>query len=343
MIYYTLFYLVLNALIAFDKIVKGKAGLYALLVVSFLFSALRYDAGYDYFNYLGLILYETGFAIERVEYFNRLIISISRELNFPQFFFIVSSLLYVLFMAKGLMENKALNALSVSIFLLYVGCYLASFDIIRQMVAAAIIFYGATVFFKKKYMLGCACYLFGMGFHKSSIIFFFIIAVAFLFRKKQNLLCYVLILIASSLSTQLLVNMLERFGFYYHYIEAGGSETGGKIYLLVLLSLLMLYFLARVVRVESEAFWRAFNLFFVGVALYTALIPFGYFVTRITYYFFPWFAVAFGLLYQESAVNKRVVFVSGYTLSSMTFFAMLYVSMGDPRNPLLNYSFYFMD
>src|SRR5690554_2355035 len=102
MIYYSIFYILINGLFGLSKVIKSNFFIFLSIFIAFLFSALRYNAGYDFFNYYHLVAFEEGASFERLEIFNRYLILMSRWMDFPQFYFIATSGIYVFFMTKGL-------------------------------------------------------------------------------------------------------------------------------------------------------------------------------------------------------------------------------------------------
>lgn len=342
MIYFFGFYIVILINFILSKFVQKRFFLYLAVITAFLFSALRFDAGYDYFNYLDLIMYADGFSYERLEVFNQYLITIARQINHPQIYFIVTSFLYVLFMVLGLKANNSFGVLSLSFVFFCIGFYLTSFDIIRQMVAVAIGFYGASLIFNNRLFLGVLFFALAYGFHRSAMVLLAIAVVGLLFSRKFNLFVYIIVFILGTLSSFLLIELVKSVGFYSSYIERGGNNTGFGVFLFLISLLICMFIWAKITCEESPDFWRAFNIFFVGVVVYAALLPFGYFVTRITYYNLPWLAVAFSLLYKNSRYYKSMIAANIFIVVSFSYFFSLYVTLDNPRIPLANYSFYFL-
>ena len=158
MAYYVFFYIFSGFLFFLNKLLKSNLYLYFLLFFAFLFSALRYDAGYDFFNYLDLIQNEENAGFQRLEFINKLIITYSRKFEFSQLYYIVTSFFYILFMALGFKQAKNFNVITISSMLFFIGSYLTAFDIIRQMVSVAIIFYATLLYINKKFFLVFYCF-----------------------------------------------------------------------------------------------------------------------------------------------------------------------------------------
>lgn len=342
MAYYLFFYMFTTILLLMESVSKNKILLILVLISAFFFSALRFDAGYDYFSYLNLIVFETGVSFDRLEFLNKPIILISRKFQIPQIYFIITSFIYIYAMALGLKESKSFTGISLLLLLFFVGSYLSSFDIVRQMVAASIIFYATSLVINKKYIASGFLFLIAMGFHKSSIIYLIILTFVFFFKKERSFIFYTIFLASSLLLLNPIISILASRNFYYSYIESGGNESGNNIYILIVFYFFTLLILAKLINIKLELFWKALNLFFLGVILYTVFLPYGYFVTRISYYLIPWSFVAWSLLYETTIKNKRFIYIIIFLISSFSYFIALYISSFNPRDPLLNYSLFFL-
>lgn len=342
MIYYSVFYAFIMYLVFFSESYRNRRVLYIAAAAAFVFSALRYDAGYDYFSYVHLILYETGASLERLEYLSKALMLISRKAEMPQLFFAVTSFIYVFFTVSALRKNDEFTSVSLMVLLFFIGCYLTSFDIVRQMVAVSIIFYAVTIFLSGRIYLSLVCFMLAFGFHKSALIYFPILFFFYFNQRERAAAVYIAIVLASAVLTGPAVSILKYFDLYYGYIEAGGSEGGYKIYLLVLFFWMSLLLFAKAIKVDDRLFWMSFNLFFFGIVLYTILLPYGYVITRLTYYLFPWAAVAWSRLFFHASRTRNSVFIFVFLISSFTYFAILHFSSLNPKNPMLNYGFYFL-
>lgn len=342
MIYYISFYFISIILLLLNEIYKSKIFIYILLIISFVFSALRYDAGYDYFSYLNLITYGKNFSFENIEFLNKYLIEISRYLSYPQAYYIITSFIYILFMSLGFYNLNKLDSITIVMFIFFIGSYLTSFDIIRQMVAVSIIFYATTNLIRKKYIISIFFSFVAYGFHRSSIAFIPIILFFYFFsQKKYGLLTYFSFFIISILSSNFIIEILEITGFYYSYISSGGNDTGEKTYLMLCFIVFALFVLSKT-KEQTKFFWISFNLFFLGFLAYTIFLPFGYFATRISYFLFPWGFVAWSELISNSKNNKIPLKIFIYIFSTSIFFLTLYISSFATENPYLNYSFYFL-
>lgn len=344
MFYYVGFYMLTSTLFIFNNVLKNKVFIWSVVLVAFLFSAFRYDAGYDFFSYLKLIEYERGPSFQRLEIFNKIIMDFSRNLDYPQLYFIFTSFIYILFMALGFRRAQNFNAITVSSMLFFIGAYLTSFDIVRQMVAVSIVFYAMTLLMTRSMLFGFLLILLAAGFHKSAFLFLGLpIYYMVVGSKKFNIIMYFIAILIALVSTQLLIIISQKTNLYTNYFVTGGNETGGKIYLMLLVYTFSLLFFSEVCKTSSKKFWQYFNLFFLGVLIYTALLDYGYFATRIAYFLFPFGFLAWSELIKSSSTNKLIMSMYVYLFSSLIFFLTLYVSASSDIVPLLNYRFYFFN
>ena len=137
--------------------------------VLFVFSAVRYDVGFDFMAYSELIQEGEGFNLIRIEPIERLLIMISHNYC-PQFIFMVNSFVIVYF-TKWALERKSVNvSISTMAFLCFPLMFTNSFSIIRFWSALAIVFYASTLISDKKYIKFFFLVVLAMGFHKASII-----------------------------------------------------------------------------------------------------------------------------------------------------------------------------
>lgn len=342
MIYYSVFAALSLFLLVFHEIHERKWLLYILLFLAFLFSALRYDAGYDYFSYYNYMMSVEGARFNDLEFFNKHLTDLAIKYEAPQFYFFVTSLLYVSFMALGFNRLNRLDSITLVMFVFFIGSYLTSFDIIRQMVAVSIVFYATARLVSKSYLSSIFFAVIAYGFHRSAVIFIIIfLFVIILSNRKYRFVIYAAAFAASFFMLDVVAAVLNYFDLYSSYINRGGNDTGGKIYLMLCFMVLALLFFSRRGEV-TDRFWVYFNLFFLGFLIYTVFLPYGYFVTRISYFLFPWGFVAFSELIESVDKNKWFLKVGVYAFSLLIFCLTLYMSSSLPREPYLNYNFYFM-
>ncbi len=135
---------------------------YFTIIVLILFSGLRYQVGYDYDAYLGIMKYPTDWSINRLEPFERFLIKYCVQTKFYQLFFIVNSFITIWCIWGGLNNLKKCGtitniSISILIFLTAPLMFLQSFSIVRHWTALSIVFYGSTWLLRGKMLNFIIC------------------------------------------------------------------------------------------------------------------------------------------------------------------------------------------
>mgnify|MGYP000566093088 CR=1 FL=1 len=138
------------------RIMKGVKvhGYTAAFIVIFGFCALRFDVGYDYSMYYGLIEGNFKFyndQINRIEFLSRQLILFSNYSGFYQFFFVISSFVITFFFYKTIKKNSSDIWLSILIFISFPIFFFVSLSIVRQYMAVAILFYSFNFIKQRKF------------------------------------------------------------------------------------------------------------------------------------------------------------------------------------------------
>ena len=104
-------------------------------------SALRYNVGYDYENYMALITGEADeHSFERLEWTSKMLMEFSRSLECPQFYFIITSLLIICPFAYIFYKESEDFCLSALLFYSLPIFFLSSLSLVRQSVACSFVF-----------------------------------------------------------------------------------------------------------------------------------------------------------------------------------------------------------
>ena len=195
----------------------------------FLVAALRYGIGADYFSYIHIFqLAEIG-IFPKIEFlFNFTNLAIAYVGLSEQWFFIVCAALFCFFTYRAIFEESPYPVLSVFL-LLGMYFFLASLNIVRQMVGASILLFGIKFIISgelKKYVL---CVIAAFGFHFSCILFlpFYWLRNFKMTRKK---VIFLSILVVAALSTNILDNIIFNIMPLFnveHYI--GSKYDDGKV------------------------------------------------------------------------------------------------------------------
>ena len=134
----TIPYLLLLGLLMINMKINSKASNNLCFFIIFIFSAIRYNVGFDFMMYLDILKNDPYY--DRFEFFEYLLQRLAAETYIP-LFFIINSFITVYFV-KGAIENLSTNV-SISLFAFF--CipllYTHSFSIIRFWAGVSILFY----------------------------------------------------------------------------------------------------------------------------------------------------------------------------------------------------------
>lgn len=160
-------YIILFLVVALNLFINTKGSNKIVFFILFIFSAIRYDVGYDYMSYYNTILFHPEY--DRFELFESWFVRISNH-YFIQLFYIINSFITVYCVKWGterLSKNVSLSAL---IFLCFPLLYTHSFSVIRFWTAVSIVFLASSFLFNKKPLWYLALVILSIGFHKSAIV-----------------------------------------------------------------------------------------------------------------------------------------------------------------------------
>lgn len=145
--YYFLFSVVCIWLSLLYLLHPHRVFLWLFVLVITAFSSLRFDAGFDYFNYIDII---EGYNDATLEPASKLAVELARVFNENQLFFFINSLVYVLSLAFGLHNFRALSLISLLLLSFGPLSLLTSFNLVRRYSAIALIFIAFSLFQNKK-------------------------------------------------------------------------------------------------------------------------------------------------------------------------------------------------
>lgn len=162
-------YLVLCLLCLYSAIKNERLFYQFTFILVFIFTAIRYGIGYDYFNYVEIIMEYDIKNLSFFEWISQLLYYISKK-TFPQVFFIINSFicLYpIYFVAKKSSINPAFVFFSFMMIPLF---YLESLSIVRYSSALSLVFLSFYYFDKKQYFKYLLLCIIAGGIHTSGYI-----------------------------------------------------------------------------------------------------------------------------------------------------------------------------
>ncbi len=268
----TIPYLLLLGLLMINMKINSKASNDLCFFVLFVFSAIRYDVGYDYMMYLNILKYNPDY--DRFEFLEYLLQRFAAQTYIP-IFFIVNSFITVYF-AKWAIEKLSVN---VSISLLAFFClpllYTHSLSIIRFWSGVSVLFYATTFIYEKKWIHFAFFYIISYFLHGSMVVgILFIPLVLFKISRIAN----IILLIFSFVGGEFVLNRLlgssladygilgERLNYYANIGDTESAMT--KIpYLYLAIDILFLFLWTRNKNKSSAVLHKYITIFNIGVCI----------------------------------------------------------------------------
>lgn len=222
---------------------QQKASYYFFLVL-FLFSALRFDVGWDYMHYRISIENDDYKDVTRFEWLEQQLAFLSQILNFPQLFFIVNSFFTFLFLYLGIKNLSTKYSIS---YLVYLGLpifFFSGLSLVRFTLTLSIVFWAYGFLLEKKILKFILVIILSFFIHKSSLIALLLIPLFYFpLNRIVNFSIFIVSLFISStkvISSLLNNSYLMAFEIaddFKNYAE-GGEDFGGFHKLPILLSLI---------------------------------------------------------------------------------------------------------
>lgn len=265
-------YLFILGLLIINLRFNKKASNNLCFFVLFVFSAIRYDVGYDYMMYLNILKYNPDY--DRFEFLEYLLQRFAAQTYIP-IFFIVNSFITVYF-AKWAIEKLSVN---VSISLLAFFClpllYTHSLSIIRFWSGVSVLFYATTFIYEKKWIHFAFFYIISYFLHGSMVVgILFIPLVLFEISRIAN----IILLIFSFVGGEFVLNRLlgssladygilgERLNYYANIGDTESAMT--KIpYLYLAIDILFLFLWTRNKNKSSAVLHKYITIFNIGVCI----------------------------------------------------------------------------
>lgn len=215
------------------KISNQRKASYYLFFILFLFSALRYDVGWDYWNYRIAIEDNDYYNIVRYEWLEQQLAFLCQKLNFPQLFFIVNSYLTFLFLYLGINKQSTNYSISYLTYLCIPIFFFSGFAVVRFSLALSVIFWAYSFLLDKKPLHFIFVLIVTFFIHKSSLIALLLIPLYYFpLNRTINIGVFVASLFISStnvISSLLNNNFLMAMSVaddFKNYAE-GGEDFGG--------------------------------------------------------------------------------------------------------------------
>ena len=344
MIFYILLFLVVSILLYYQKKTNNnKYGKYVYILLFFV-SAFRFDVGFDFMMYWD-VLTVTNIDFEKFhngnyELGNILLFKISRLTGFPQLFFIFTSFIIIYLVYETLKSYSSDFAISTMFFLSLPIFFFNSLGIVRQFVAIAIVFYGVRYLLTKEYIKFAIIIIIASLFHKSAIVSF-MLPILFLQRVKFSLVFYLLAIIISFFGSTL-ISYVASFILPDYYVKFYISQklgVGGDKLLLLFQLIAFLFLLIPFKKLETPALFYL-NSFYLGVAFWGALAPFGHAGMRGALYFTIFILLIIPEVIKIIPFGKKLVKESLYVVTLLFYVLTLFLGIKNPnKDPNIPYRF----
>lgn len=195
-----------------------------VFIVLGLISGFRYNVGTDFSSYQMLIYQVSQGRDSHAEVGFEIITRLLLFFGFSdQGVFLFFSILTILFFYLGIRYYYSKTSFFKPVFyiMFIIFIYFSSFNVIRQILAASILFYATKYIFNKSFFKYSIFVLLAMSFHFSSFIFFILY---FVVKKEYSKLSFSIVLIFSTIlsTTNSISKILETIVYRFPIIDLGG-------------------------------------------------------------------------------------------------------------------------
>jgi hypothetical protein len=262
---------------------KFNLMMYISIIVIILFSAIRYDVGWDYMAY-----YET-IELNRItnillnhEYITIFLINIARKVGFPQLYFIINSVITISFITITIKRYSKDYWVSIFFFVTFPLFYLNSLSVIRNFTAIAIIFYGIKYIENKKIFKYLLLVIVASFIHKSAIIAIaFYLVRNFKFKRDVYMALILITPLISNLLSFIIITFLPAYSVYTNVVT---TQQGTKAILIIVFVAFATIILKDRLSQQTENFNIYFNIYFIGVCIYLSFYRQGTLGHRLSLY-----------------------------------------------------------
>lgn len=306
--------------------------LYFFVIVA-LISAIRYDIGYDYINYLDIIIgnYDYDVAYDRLEFLPKFMINLSRSTQFSQLFFIITSILIIGGVAYFINKESNNKKMSILIFMCIPLFFWSSLSIIRQMMAVTFgLLMIKNVFDENKYK-SIFYFLLAILSHNSAyILILTFLAKKIKFKKYVYLILFVLSFALYPLFYKLLANYGNFFLFEHAllYVDLNEDLKGNtSIWILFNVIFLLLYIILYEAKKLDKQNSYYFNIFFIGIVLFNVFSPVAVLAGRLSIYFtISLIVILPNLVQKKSGLTKSLFTIGVYIVGVMLYIYTIFLA-----------------
>lgn len=343
MVSYGVFWLLLSFSLLLSLKKRTRQISYQLtFIILFLFSALRFDVGYDYEVYYRIISkskFDYITSIDNMEFFNRKIIYLVQFFNAPELYFIITSFIIIFLFWYTIKKESKIFMISILIFASMPVFYTASFGEIRQYVATSIIFFGFKYIKENKLLKYCGIVLIAVLFHTSAVIGIFIYFLKFLKLKRIH---YIILLITANFMDKYVYIIIKIIlPKYIEYLDRKLGTGGDKMLILYMVLGLMFLFIMEKLIAENKINQFYLNNFYIGLFLLISLSDFGGVVKRGSIYFILFLPLLIAEI--GYVLKKKIFLLIVYMITTSLFMVTIWLGYKNPtKDPLTPYRIFFI-
>ena len=264
-------YLIVFIIIIYGIKYKSKYNNNIIYFSLFVFSAFRYDVGFDYLGYLHTIVAGKYYEVERYEIGQRILLLLSRN-TFTQLFFIINSLICIYFFKFAIDRLSPNIAISALAFFCFPNMFLYSMGVVRYSTALALVFYASTFLKKKQIYHFLFFQMLALLFHSGAIVGILFVPLYYIkIPKCVNMTILIIGFIGGEFVLSKILSGIFPENVYgdkllqYANLDVGSGMN--KIpYLFLFFDLLVLFGCGKLLKRSSE-FYQTFSIYNCGVAL----------------------------------------------------------------------------
>jgi len=349
-IYIFIFFL----LIVLSELFSKKYTNNICFLMLFVFSAIRFDVGWDFqwyyplatkFDYLKYsifitkseILLKMGQEWEKnlwayfiIEPLNKVLYKVGWFFESPQLVITIYSFLILFFIKKGLDYKKKKDYEIWLFFYSFPLFYFHSLNTIRQWVAISIIFFSYKYIENKKILKFLLCVLIAGLFHKTAFLLGILYLISCLnFKKGVLVFLFFISFFSKGFLEKLLLLDLPVISKYKVYILTSIGKGGKIIFFLIILLYLGILIISYFDKKFYEQNKNAIIYTCFGCFIYIALIDLGHLGPRMSEYF-----IVFILYFLDDAekVLKKKFKIKKYIFILIEFLLLILLLSGDKNN-----------
>lgn len=255
------------------------------ILIIFLFSAIRYNVGWDFMGYYRTITTDVYTNIgNNGEWLTILLINFAKALDLPQLYFIINSGVCIFFISSAVKKYSKNPWMSMILFVTFPLFYLNSFSVIRNFSAIAIVFYANRFILEKKLFKYIFAIIIASQFHKSALIG--IVFYPLNNIKLTNLRLIFLLLMTPIISQIMKISVLLFTPQYSIYLNKTTKQEGTKAILVMLFLGLIITLVKKYIKIKNaaEIVLTFYNNFIYGLLIYVMFFETGTMGHRLSLY-----------------------------------------------------------